>query len=155
MDFRILGLSPEPFLAFYGRPDAELAAKGILRKTADSFPGYPDRVELDDVAPGGSVLLLNYMHQNADTPYRASHAIYVREGATAAFDRVNDVPPVIRRRTISLRAFDAAGMIRNADLCEGTAIEPVIERLLADPDVAYLHAHYAKFGCYSARIERA
>ena len=155
MDFRIRGLSPEPFLALYGLSDAALAAKGIVRKTADSFPGYPDRVELDDVPPGDNVLLMNYTHQTADTPYRASHAIYVREGAREAFDRINEVPPVIRRRTISLRAFDAAGMIRNADLCEGAAIEPLIERLLADPDVAYLHAHYAKFGCYSARIDRA
>jgi hypothetical protein len=155
MDFRIRGLSPEHFLPLYGLSDADLAAKGILRKAADSFPGYPDRVELDDVPPGEPVLLLNYTHQPADTPYRASHAIYVREGARTAFDRINEVPPVIRRRTISLRAFDAAGMIRNADLCEGTAIEPLIDRLLDDPKVAYLHAHYAKFGCYAARIERA
>jgi hypothetical protein len=27
--------------------------------------------------------------------------------------------------------------------------------MLADPHVAYLHAHYAKPGCYAARIDRA
>ncbi|MBI1244389.1 MAG: DUF1203 domain-containing protein [Alphaproteobacteria bacterium] len=155
MDFRIRGLSSEPFLPLYGLSDAALAAQGVVRKMADSFPGYPDRVELDDVEPGKSVLLLNYAHQTADTPYRSAYAIYVREGASETYDRINEVPPVIRRRTIALRAFDAAGMIVNADLCEGAAIEPLIERLLGTPGVAYLHAHYAKFGCYSARIERA
>ena len=34
-------------------------------------------------------------------------------------------------------------------------IEDVIDRLFADPHVAYLHAHYAKRGCYAARIDRA
>ena len=39
-------------------------------------------------------------------------------------------------------------------LAEGEALAPAIERLLADPRVAYLHAHYARRGCYAARIER-
>ena len=30
----------------------------------------------------------------------------------------------------------------------------VIERLLADPQVAYLHAHNAGRGCFAARIDR-
>ena len=155
MDFRIKGLSPEPFRQYFGLPDADLAAHGIVRYVADSCPGFPDRVELRDAEPGESLLLLNYVHQPADTPYRASHAIFVREGASQAYDRVNEVPPVMRPRMLSLRAFDARGMIVDADLADGKAVEPVIERLLADARVEYLHAHYAKFGCFAARIERA
>jgi hypothetical protein len=30
-----------------------------------------------------------------------------------------------------------------------------IERLFANPEAAYIHAHYAKRGCYAARIDRA
>ena len=37
----------------------------------------------------------------------------------------------------------------------GTDVRPVIERLLANPDVAYLHVHNAMHGCYSARVDRA
>jgi hypothetical protein len=155
MDFRIKGLSPEPFAPLCGLPDAELAARGVVRYVADSCPGFPDRVELRDAEPGESLLLLNYEHQPANSPYRSSHAIFVREGATQAFDRINEIPPVMRPRLLSLRAFDARGMIVDADLADGKAVEPVIERLLADTRVEYLHAHYAKFGCFSARIERA
>jgi hypothetical protein len=43
----------------------------------------------------------------------------------------------------------------DADIAEGREARPLIERLLALPEAAYLHAHYAKRGCYAARIERA
>jgi hypothetical protein len=46
-------------------------------------------------------------------------------------------------------------MLRDADVVEGAAAAPVIARMLANPGVAYLHAHYAKPGCYAARIDRA
>ena len=108
-----------------------------------------------DLEPGESALLLNYVHQPADTPYRASHAIFVREGATEAHETVAAIPEVIARRMISLRAFDAADEMVDADLVDGREIEPLIARFFADPNVAYLHAHYAKRGCYAGRIDRA
>jgi hypothetical protein len=45
-------------------------------------------------------------------------------------------------------------MLRDADLAEGAAVDPVIARLLANPDTAYLHLHYAKMGCFAARVDR-
>ena len=155
MDFRITGLSAEPFRPLFGLTDDELAQRGARRYIADAKPGYPDRIELRDAEPGEAVILVNHTHQPADSPYRASHAIFVLEGAGEAFDRVNEVPDVLRPRMISLRAFDTAHMIVDADLVNGKAIEPAIERLLGDPEVAYIQAHYATRGCYAARIERA
>ncbi|MGP9819810.1 DUF1203 domain-containing protein [Salinarimonas sp. NSM] len=155
MTFRIIGLSPQPFLPLYGLPDAELAARGVRRLVVDSAPGCPDRIEMRDARPGETVLLLNHVSQPADTPYRASHAIFVREGARETYDRVGEVPEVMRIRLLSLRAFDAHGMMRDADVVDGAAVEPLIERLLADPDVRTIHVHYAKRGCYSGAIERA
>jgi len=155
MSFRITGLSPEPFRHLYGLPDAQLAEHGVRRVAVDHAPGYPDRIEVRDAAAGESVLLVNYTHQPADTPFRSSYAIYVREGAQAAYDAVDEIPDAMRRRMISLRAFDEEGMLIDADLADGSAIEPLIARMLADPKAAYLHAHYAKPGCYAARIDRA
>jgi hypothetical protein len=155
MHFRLSGLSPEPFQPLYGLSDAELALHGARRCVADAKPGFPDRVELRDVEPGEAVLLLNYEHQPADTPFRASHAVYVREGATRAFDAIDTVPEVLRTRTLSLRAFDAGHMMLDADLVEGRDVETLIARLLGDERIAYVHAHYARRGCYAARITRA
>ena len=155
MTFRITGLDPAPFRSLFGLPDADLAARGIRRCIADEKPGYPDRIELRDVDKGESVLLLNFTHMAADSPYRSSHAIYVREGAQRTYDRVGDVPESLRSRLISLRAFDDSGMMLDADIIEGSQLEQLIERLLAIPDVSFLHAHFARRGCYAARIERA
>ena len=155
MPFRIAGLKPDAFIPLYGLSDAELATRGVLRKKVDTDPGFPDRNELRDIPVGGHALLLNYMHQPADTPFRATHAIFVREGATETYDRANEVPDVMRRRLLSLRAFDADDMMIAADVTEGALLEALIARLFADSNAAYLHAHYARQGCFAARIDRA
>jgi hypothetical protein len=155
MSFRITGLPAETFQHLFGLTDAELAAHGARRYVANAKPGFPDRIEVRDAEPGESVLLVNHVHQDADTPYRASHAVFVRDGASRSYDRVDEVPEALRSRVLSLRAFDAAHMMVDADLVEGDGLEGGIQRLLANPEVAYLHAHYAKRGCYAARIERA
>jgi hypothetical protein len=155
MSFRITGLSPDPFRHLFGLTDEELAKHGSKRYVADTKPGYPDRIELRDAEPGETVLLLNYVHQPAKTAYHASHAIFVREGAGAAYDRTNEIPEVLRSRQLSLRAFDAEHLMIDAELVDGTGIEDFIERFLAHPHIAYVQAHYAKRGCYAARIERS
>jgi hypothetical protein len=78
----------------------------------------------------------------------------VRESAARRGSFVDEIPPPLAIRTISLRAFDDRGMMLDADLAEGHALPPLIERLLASPETAYLQAHYAKRGWYAARIER-
>jgi hypothetical protein len=155
MRFRITGLSPAPYQALYGLSDAELARAGARRYLVDACPGYPDRIELRDALPGESVLLVNYVHQPALTPYRASHAIFVREGATCAYEGVDEIPPVLATRPVSLRAFDATHWMVDADLVPGSELAPLIGRLFSNPAVAYLQAHYARRGCYAARIDRA
>ncbi|HTV50576.1 MAG TPA: DUF1203 domain-containing protein [Steroidobacteraceae bacterium] len=155
MAFRITGLDPAPFRELFGLPEEALAARGVRRYTARKKPEMPDRIEVRDLEPGERALLLNYTHQPADTPYRASHAIYVREGAQAPYDRIDEVPAAMRLRLLSLRAFDPEHMMVDAGVIEGAQVEHLIERLLADSRVAYVQAHYAKFGCYAARIERA
>ena len=154
MTFRITGLDPEPFRRFYGLSDEALAAQRVLRVVADRRPGFPERVELRDASPGETLLLANYVHQPADNPYRASHAVFVREGAETAYDRAGEIPEVLRIRPLSLRAFDASDMLIDAELADGCDVESAVLRLLGDSRVAYLHAHYARHGCYAARITR-
>jgi hypothetical protein len=154
MSFQISGLPLEPFSALFGLDDAALTRYGARRCVADAKPGFPCRVTLEDAEPGERLLLLNYLHQAADTPFRSSHAIFVRENAIRSASYVNDVPAALRVRTLSLRAFDACGMMTDADLVDGANVEALVERLFHDPRTAYLHAHYAKPGCFAARIDR-
>lgn len=154
MAFRISGLSPEPFRHLFHLPDDALAACGAKRYIVDREHAFPDRIELRDLEPGESAILLNHTHQPANNVYRASHAIFVREGAEAAFDAVDEVPEAMRIRPLSLRAFDAEDMMVDADLADGREAEALIERLFEHPQVSYIHAHYARRGCYAARIDR-
>jgi hypothetical protein len=154
MSFRIIGLDPTPFHPLFGLSDEELKKHGALRYMVDHKPGFPDRIEVRDAEPGETVLLVNYTHQSADTPYRASHAIFVREGAEQAYNRIGEIPEVLRVRLLSVRGFDDAGLMVDADVVDGRELEGVIERFFGNPKIAYLQVHFAKRGCYAARIER-
>jgi hypothetical protein len=155
MSFQISGLSVAPFAPLFGLSDAELAKRSIVRHTADKAPGFPCRVSLRDAEPGETLLLLNYEHLAVASPYRSSYAIYVREYAEEARVAVNEVPDVLRRRLLSLRAFDEQGMLLEADVADGRDIEPLIEKMLERREVEYLHVHNAKPGCFAARVDRA
>lgn len=152
MSFRITGLPAENFSHLFALDDAELAALGAVRRTAQH--GAPCRVSLTDATPGDEVILVNYEHHPVDSPYRMRFAIYVRPGE-ATYDKVGEVPQQLRTRQLAARAFDTNGMMVNAELTEGTRLESAIERLFAEPRAAYLHLHYAAPGCYAARVERA
>ena len=154
MAFRILGLDPQPFKPLFDLTDEALAELGAVRVVADD-PRMPCRVSMAHAEPGEELLLLNHSHQPANTPYRASHAIYVRKVADRAYDAVDTVPEVMSSRLVAVRAFDASHMMIDADVSEGDATAALIERLLANPAASYLQAHYARRGCFAARIERA
>lgn len=152
--FRIRGLDIDAVRPLFGLADEELAARGIRRIVVDASPGFPDRIELRDADIGETVLLLNHFHQPAATPYRSCHAIFVREAARETWDRFDEVPDVMRRRLLSVRGFDRDHMIVVADVTEGSDLEAVIARFFADPKVAYLHVHYAKYGCWAGQVDR-
>ncbi|MEA2927870.1 MAG: hypothetical protein QOG38_298 [Hyphomicrobiales bacterium] len=152
MSFRITGLPAEDFRHLFALSDAELAAHGAVRRTADG--PYPCRVSLTDASPGDELILVNYEHHPVDSPYRMRFAIYVRKG-DETYDEVGAVPQQLRKRTLAARSFDKDGMMVDRELVEGTALEGAIERLFANARAAYLHIHYAAPGCYAARVDRA
>jgi hypothetical protein len=154
MTFQIHALPLAPFAADFPRDDATLHARGIRRVVADARPVYPCRVSLQDAAEGERLLLLPYLHHDVNTPYRASGPIYVRESAVRAQPEAGDVPALLRTRLLSLRAYDAHGMMVWADVVPGSDLESGIAALFALERAAYLHVHYAKPGCYACRVER-
>lgn len=153
--FQVSPLASETFAHLFGLPDEELDARGVVARRAGEGDRFPCRVSLRDARPGERALLLNYEHQDADTPYRSRYAIFVIEGAEEAKLAPGELPQVFRGRPIALRGFSAAGMLLEAAMVMGEEIAPVIARLFQNPEIAYLHAHNAMHGCYSARVDRA
>lgn len=153
--FQIRGLPLAPFAPLFAKSDAELAPLGVRRVIADSKPGYPCRVSLVDAEPDETLLLLHHVHHDVDGPYRASGPVYVRQSAAEHVPPPNEVPDYAARRLLSFRAYDPAGMLLEADVAEGRELSAVVTRMFADPNVGYIHAHNAKPGCFSCRIDRA
>lgn len=150
--YRIEGLKREPFEALFEMTDPELAERKALRTVADG-PGYPCRISLAEAEPGEVLLLVNHVSNDVPTPFRASHAIYVRKDVERA-SFTDQVPAIFETRTLGLRGFDAEGMLRGALLAQPGEAEAGIRELLDRPEIAEIHAHTAALGCFLARIER-
>ncbi len=153
MSFRIQGLEPTQFAPLFALSDADLAERSMRRVTIDAPHSAPCRISLEDADPGEQVLLIPFAHHMAHSPYRASGPIYVRQGG-AAFDRIGELPPVFSGRLLSVRAYDATGMMLDADVADSDP-RALFDAFFANPEVEYLHVHYAKRGCYSCKVERA
>src|SRR4051812_7302554 len=151
--YRVKGLDPAPFKPLFGLSDPELAERGIVRMTVTS-PMFPCRVSLTDRAIGETVLLVNHVSHDVANPYRAAHAIFVTQGEEKAADYVDEVPPVFEKRILSLRGFDADGMMADAILTQPGEADAGIRKLFANPAINIIHAHNATRGCFSAKIER-
>ena len=150
MPFQILALGRDEFINYFEKDDETLAAVGVQRMQVDTAPGYPCRISLQDARVGETVLLLNYEHQPASTPYRSGHAIFVRETARQARPDPDTVPDMLHRRLISARAFDSGHMMIEADIVEGSNLAAMIEKMLANDSAEYVHLHNAQRGCYLA-----
>jgi hypothetical protein len=155
MSFAVTGLPVESFRPLFGLGDDALRERGVIRQTAVAGERFPCRITLEDAPAGDTLLLLNFQHHDVASPYRSNYAIYVNEAATATARLVDELPPVLRGRPIALRAFDAGGLLLDAELALADDVEAVISQQFAIPEVAYLHAHNARAGCFAARIDRA
>lgn len=153
MNYELRGLEPAPFEKLFDLDDEALAGRGMRRMRSDQAVGFPCRISLEDTPVGEEVILLPFNHQDSRSPYRASGPIFVRRGRAAA-RIVNELPSYLTLRPLSVRAYDAADEMVDADVVDGAAAEPLIRRYLARADVAYLHIHFARRGCYACRVDR-
>ena len=153
--FQISALRRDDFDELFSLDDESLANRGAKRYVADAKPGFPCRVSLEDAEPGERVILVPFCHQPADSPYRASGPIFVRETAMIASVAVDTVPPVLRSRLLSIRAYDANHLMIEADVVDGRELESRVTRVFERASVAYAHIHFARPGCFACRVDRA
>lgn len=154
MPFLIHALEPDRFQSLFSMSDDELQQHSARRVKVEQNPGTPCRVSLQDAEVGEEVVLVHYEHQPADSPFRSSHAIYVRNNVAQNFLNKDEIPALFRHRLMSVRAFSKDHIMIDADAIEGTELEVVLNRFLDDQDVDYIHLHYAKPGCFAARVDR-
>lgn len=154
MTYLVSGIDPAPYHRLSGLSDDELALEGVLRLKVTNRPGFPCRVTLTDCPVGETVLLLNHVSHDVMNPYRATHAIFIAERAEKAGEYVDEVPPALSFRILSLRGFDAEGMMVDAILTQAGETDAGIRKLFENPAIATIHAHNAARGCFAAKIQR-
>jgi hypothetical protein len=154
MTYIVHGLAPAPFAPLFALDDDALVQQSARRVFADSDRGFPCRVSLDDAKAGEELILVNHVSHDVANPYRAAHAIYVRRNAGEAALYVDETPPVFAGRPLSLRGFDAEGMLAGALLAPPGEADAAIRALFARSEIVTIHAHNAAYGCFAARIER-
>jgi hypothetical protein len=121
-----------------------------VRVVADEPHSYPCRRCLRDAEVGDTMLLFAYDPFLGESPYSGRGPIYVHERDCEPFVGPA-VPRQLRRRLLSIRAYDDRHMLVDADVVDGTELDTVAERMLGV--ASYLHVHNARPGCFAARIE--
>lgn len=137
----------------FSSSDAALAVAGMRRIVADAKPGFPCRVSLEDAEVGETVILGHYRHHAVAGPYAASGPIFVRETASCAYESIGQIPPALLGRLLSVRAYDAAGLLRAADVVGGAELEALIERFADRQNIDYLQVHNAAPGCFICQVD--
>jgi hypothetical protein len=102
--FQIMALPEAAFVPLFALSETELSELHAHRVVATAKPGYPCRISLTDAEIGEELLLLPYLHQPSDSPYRASGPIFVRKGARQATIEPGEIPAYVATRLMSIRA---------------------------------------------------
>ena len=153
VDFRYIAMDTASAIRFRdtGRDDA---GNSLHRKIAD-HPA-PCRHCLADAQIGTTVLLGSYHFGRPHGVYWTPSPIFIHAEPCERFEQTDFVPEIVRHRLVSVRAYDAADMClyELGDVCDGTDVERLLERALADRRTDYVNIHTARPGCFLCRVER-
>ncbi|HKR53854.1 MAG TPA: DUF1203 domain-containing protein [Chthoniobacterales bacterium] len=149
--FRIVPLSTE--VAEAARRAATSHAPDHRIVVADSAEGYPCRHCLRFAQPGEKVILFPYASIPADHPYSETGPIFVHEQACERYSTTDKLPPDLRRGRV-MRAYNSNYDMIDAEVVNASEPEAVIEKLLEEPETAFVDARSVTRGCYTFRIQR-
>lgn len=155
IDFLIKALPIDSFQELMLKNNEELKLVDAAWHTVDAEPGYPCRVSLCDAKIGERVLALSFCHHNVNSPYKASGAIFVREKAPRVKLDINEVPKMLRHRSLSVRAYNSKNLMIGAEVVQGTELESTIGKQFQNRNVEYIHIHNANPGCFNCSVHRA
>jgi hypothetical protein len=127
---------------------------GVQPVLVDEPHSYPCRQCLRDAQPGEQMLLMSYNPFRGESPYSGDSPVFIHLETCSPDADESVAPDQLTRRLLSVRAYDDRHMMRAADVVPGSDLLDLADRLLDQPDVAYLHVHNALPGCWAARIER-
>jgi late competence protein required for DNA uptake (superfamily II DNA/RNA helicase) len=153
-NFQIKALPYHQFAHLFSASETQLKNVGAVKMTVDEFPGFPCRVSLQDATIGEEVILLPFQHHKTNSPYKATGPIFVRKNINEATLAINEIPTMLLHRLLSLRCYNKEGIMINATVIEGKIVSETLQTLFTNKEIAYVHIHNAKPGCYNCVVER-
>ena len=151
LNFQIVPLATE--VAEAARRAAVAGTSDHAVIIADSANGFPCRHCLRWAQPGERVILFPYPAIPPGHPYSESGPIFVHAEPCERYDATSEYPSAFRNGRV-FRAYNANYVMIDAEVVNGSEPEAVVEKLLQNPETAFVHARSVTHGCYTFGVER-
>lgn len=132
-----------------------LRQRGGPVSVADSKPGYPCRQCLRDAEIGEELILVSYDPFTDNSPYRSAGPIFLHRKSCVAPDELQNLPPQLTGRQLSVRSFDAHAMMIDAVVIDGHDLDATLQRFFGTAESSWIHVHNAGRGCWAVTVDRA
>ncbi len=99
------------------------------------------------------MVLFPYAAIPAGHPFSETGPIFVHAEPCQRYANSTEYPEQFRTGRV-FRAYNAKHNIIDAEVANGTEPEAVIEKLLENPETAFVHARSLTRGCYTFGVER-
>jgi len=150
--FRITPLPTE--VAEAARRSAANGAPDHAVVVADSPRSFPCRHCLRFARPGERVILFPYTAIPPGHPYSESGPVFVHAEPCEHYAATHEFPAGFRNGRV-MRAYNSTFDMIDAEVVNGNEAEAIIEKLLQNPETAFVDARSVTRGCYTFRIQRA
>jgi hypothetical protein len=117
----------------------------------------PCRHCLADAQIGTAILLGSYHSEGRMVSIRhQARPIFLHAEPCERLEQVDSLPEIVRHRLVSVRAYDPDDMCiyELGDVCDGTEVERLLDRALADRRTDYVNINTARPGSFLCRVER-
>ena len=125
-----------------------------LHPETQTIPGNPCRHCLRRATVGERLVLFSYSPFQTRNPYKEVGPIFVHADGCSRYTQNGRLPEDFSNRPIVLRGYDGRQRIARVAVVVDGSTEGRIEELLADPEIAYVHARSFTHGCYLFRVDR-
>jgi hypothetical protein len=126
-----------------------------LQAETQNAPGNPCRHCLRRAKQGERLVLFSHSPFDTRNPYKEVGPIFVHADGCPRYAQTGRLPEDFLNRPIVLRGYDARQRIAEVAVVVDGSTERRVEELLADPNVAFVHARSFTHGCYLFRVDRA
>lgn len=137
------------------RTSPQDAYGNTLQAEIQTASGNPCRHCLRRAGEGERLVLFSYSPFDQRNPYKEVGPVFVHADGCPRYAQTDRLPEDFLNRPIVLRGYDAGQRIASVSVVVDGTTQSRVEELLADPDIAFVHARSFTHGCFLFRIDRA